>query len=182
MASALIDMQMQTEIRITEPGDAASICDVLRRSILECCVEDHRNNTDILSAWLGNKNCETVSSWLSSPANFSIVAVVDSKVVGIGLLTRAGRVALCHVAPEARFTGAGKALLQALERQAVEWTLSSLRVESPTNAKAFYLRNGFIECGEVESPFGITVMTLSKCLRSQIAGKPRGCKCNPDSD
>lgn len=173
--------EMNISIRIAEPGDAESACAALRRSILECCEVDHRHDDAILSAWLGNKNPQTVAAWFASPANFSLVATADSEMFGVGLLTRKGRIALCYVTPEARFTGAGKALLQGLEAQAVNWGLRTVHVNSTATAKDFYLRNGYVPGGAATSSFGTAATLLTKNLTANGAARrptPR-CSCNP---
>ena len=44
-----------------------SACDVLRRSIVELCVADHRNDPKILAQWLANKRPCIVASWVAQP-------------------------------------------------------------------------------------------------------------------
>ena len=166
---------MNIEIRTARPEDAAAACNVLCRSIFECCVEDHHNDQAILAAWLGNKTPATVESWFLSRANFSVVALAGGAVVGVAIMTRPGKIALCYVAPEARFIGAGKALLQALEAQAREWGIRSIQVMSTITAKPFYLRNGFV-CGDTaKAVFGIETTILSKKLSDD--GYPRKVPC-----
>lgn len=167
---------MKTEIRTARPEDAIAACGVLRRSISECCTEDHRNDEAILAAWLDNKTPATVESWFLSPSNFSLVAIADKQVVGVAMLTRAGKIVLCYVAPEQRFTGIGKALLQALEAQAKQWGLTSLHVLSTLTAKSFYLRNGYLSGGTARRVFGIEAVTFSKRLCTSYRQKaPCGC-------
>lgn len=57
-----------SEIRVVTADDARAACEVLRRSILECCVDDHRNDPAILAKWLRNKTPEIVESWFVWPA------------------------------------------------------------------------------------------------------------------
>jgi GNAT superfamily N-acetyltransferase len=168
-------IEMNVEIRTAELNDAVSACNVLRRSISGCCFEDHRNDEAILAAWLGNKTPETVEAWFLSPANFSVVAVADREIVGVAILTRSGKIALCYVTPEARFTGAGKALLQALEKRANKWGIRSLQVTSTVTGKPFYLRNGFVLGGTTQTVFGCEAITLSKKLST--SGYPRRIPC-----
>jgi GNAT superfamily N-acetyltransferase len=145
-------------------------------------VEDHRNDEAILDTWLRNKTTETVTAWFSSPANFSVVATVGREVVGVGLLTRKGKIALCHVAPEVRFTGTGKALLSALEAQAIAWRMPSVQVASTLGAQAFYLRNGYTPMRETESCIGIeATLFIKKLLTGSSARKAAtygACRCS----
>ncbi|MGI4935591.1 MAG: GNAT family N-acetyltransferase, partial [Janthinobacterium lividum] len=133
-----------TSVRVARMEDSSAACELLRRSILELCVVDHNNDPEVLSAWLGNKTPENVASWFSSPQHFAVVALHDDVVTGVALLTRKGKVCLCHVAPEARHTGTGRALLEALERQAMAWDIGTLQVASTLVAQEFYRRNGYV--------------------------------------
>jgi len=174
---------MKTEIRTARPEDAAPACNVLCRSISECCTEDHRNDAAILSAWLGNKTPETVGSWFASPSNFSLVATVGNEVVGVAILTRAGKIVLCYVSPEMRFTGVGKALLLAMEEQAREWGLRSLQVVSTITAKSFYLRNGFVLGCTKTAAFGIEALSFSKKLSAGgCYPKTVACSCGAQKE
>jgi GNAT superfamily N-acetyltransferase len=168
---------MNPEIRTARPDDAVSACSVLRRSISECCTEDHRNDEVILAAWLGNKTPETVESWFLSPQNYSLVATRKNEVVGVAMLTRAGKIVLCYVDPEVRFTGIGKALLQALELQARQWGHTALHVVSTVTAKSFYLRNGYVPGAMTKCAFGIEAISFSKRLSTSYRQKA-GCGCN----
>jgi GNAT superfamily N-acetyltransferase len=167
---------MNTEIRTARAKDAVAACNVLRRSISECCTEDHRNDEAILGAWLGNKTPETVESWFMSPSGYSLVAITDNQLVGVAMLTRAGKIVLCYVAPEQRFTGIGKALLEALEAQAKQWGLATLQVVSTVTAKSFYLRNGYLSGGTTKCVFGIEAISFSKRLCTSYRQKV-GCGC-----
>jgi GNAT superfamily N-acetyltransferase len=167
---------MKCGIRTARPEDANSACNVLRRSISECCAEDHRNDETILAAWLGNKTPETVESWFLCQTNFSLVATMDNDIVGVAMLTRAGKVVLCYVTPEVRFAGVGKGLLQALEVQAKEWGLSNVQVMSTVTAKSFYLRNGYVSGPTTKCVFGIEAITFSKRLCTSYRQKA-ACGC-----
>lgn len=171
------DMNTLLEIRSARLGDAASACAVLRRSIAECCTEDHRNDDAVLAAWLGNKTPETVAAWFLSPANFSVVAVTADVVIGVAILARSGKIALCYVTPEARFTGAGKAMLHALEERARQWGLSALSVASTATAADFYRRNGYLEGGVTTSAFGVPALAFSKRLCNSYKKKAANCRC-----
>ncbi|WP_188565444.1 GNAT family N-acetyltransferase [Undibacterium terreum] len=155
---------MDIEIRSATPADAAAACEALRRSISECCQEDHRNDEAILSAWLGNKNSSMVATWFSSAANYALLATYGDEVVGVALLTRGGKIALCYVIPETLYKGAGKDLLRGLEQKAHEWQLPWVKVLSTASARDFYLRNGYIPCGDATSAYGTASFKLIKQL------------------
>lgn len=172
---------MSFEIRRAEAHDATAACEVLRRSITECCVLDHNNDPAILAAWLGNKTPETVASWFASPTNFALLATEQGAVVGVALLTAAGKLALCYLLPEARQRGAGKALLAGVEQQACSWGVKALQLHSTASGEAFFARQGYLRAGNVRSPYGVETVFFWKQLDGTVcdASKPkRFCGCN----
>src|SRR5262245_17215789 len=115
--------------RIAAAQDAEAAVRVLRRSITELCVSDHRNDPTTLREWLENKTVENFQSWLSSKNNFCVVTESDGQVNGVGLVNRGGEVLLCYVTPESLGRGFGSAILAALENKARAWGVQKLRLE-----------------------------------------------------
>lgn len=171
---------MNIVIRTATTGDASAACDVLRRSIVECCAQDHCNDRAVLDAWLGNKNPQTVAGWFASPANCALVAELDGKVVGVGLVNQAGKLSLCYVVPEALHLGAGKALLIGLEQQARDWGVSTMTVKSTATARDFYARNGYHHGGRERSCIGLECDFFWKKLdeTQPAAAGTRFCGCS----
>ncbi|MFZ6647575.1 GNAT family N-acetyltransferase [Undibacterium sp. TJN25] len=168
------------EVRIAHPSDAELACNIIRRSISESCQRDHRDDPRILSRWLGNKSPGTIASWFASSGNYSLVAGTATEIVGVGLLTGAGKIALCYVKPELQLTGVGRALLQRMESRAREWQLPFVTIDSTVTARDFYLRQGYLEgrSGEVKS--GIRAVSLWKYLDGNLTCAPNGqrpCNC-----
>lgn len=97
------------------------------------------------------------------------MAISDQQVVGVGLLSKNGNIALCYALPEVRFTGVGKALLRAMESHAAQRNLNEMHLSSTATAKAFYLRNGFVQSGPPEVEFGIQAFPLIKRLGANNA-------------
>lgn len=155
---------MNAVIRTAAPADAAPVCDLLCRSISECCTQDHGNDAAILAAWLGNKTPENVAAWFACASHYSIVACAGDRVVGVAILSRQGRILLFYISPEVRHTGTGKALLRTLEARAKEWGVRVLQVASTFSARDFYLRNGFECCGSARTAFGTEALSLTKKL------------------
>lgn len=173
---------MGVEIRIAKPDDAGAACHVLRRSISECCVADHHNEPAILDSWLGNKTPDNVASWIASPSNHTLVALRDDEVVGVALLTQAGKLSLCYLLPEARHAGIGKALLDAAESQARNWGVSVVRLHSTATARDFYARHGYVSAGKETSCYGVECDFFWKKLNAtpeEDCNKPaRFCNCS----
>ena len=138
---------MAITVRPATEDDASDACEVLRRSIRELCIVDHRNDAEILAAWLKNKTPENVRAWIASAANFCVVAIRGTEVCGVALLHRDGEVRLCYLVPEVRFLGVGKLMLQALEQQARRWGLNKVFLTSTLTAKPFYERNSYFSNG-----------------------------------
>ena len=139
---------MSAVLRKASPDDAAAACEVLRRSIRELCVRDHKNDESSISAWLANKTPENVRKWLTSTLAYGVIAERQGKVCGFAMVGKNGTVTLCYVLPEVQHSGIGKKLLAELEAQAARWGLDTLRLESTLTAKPFYERNGYLDAGE----------------------------------
>ena len=131
---------------------------------MECCVQDHHGDAASLYIWLRNKTPSNVQQWIESNAHFSIVALSDGKVSGFAFVSKAGEVILFYLLPEVRFMGVGKAILSAIEAQALSHGASSLRLESTGTARPFYLRNGFIEIGLPIAAFNMKCYPMTKSL------------------
>jgi len=156
---------MQITVRPAIDSDAPAACDVVRRSIRELCVEDHRNDEDILNQWLANKTEENLRRWIVSDSSFSLVALRGERVCGFGMVHETGEVQLCYVAPEARFLGASDLILRELEQQGRRWGLSKLFLTTTTVAKKFYERRGWIVSGGPVPVFGMqNILPMTKLL------------------
>lgn len=123
--------------------------------------------------WLRNKTPENVAGWFASTENFSVVASFGKQVIGVGLLTAKGELALCYVLPEVRFKGIGKSLLSIIESHAMQSGFTEIRLASTCTAQAFYLRNSFVPSGAPELEFGIQVFPLTKQLGANNGAQGR---------
>lgn len=133
------------EIRDAIVADAAAACLVMRRSIAELCVADHRNDPAILAGWLDNKTPENFARWITEPRNSVLVAVEDEKILSVGAVTDAGEITLNYVLPDARFRGVSRAMLRALEERAADRGNTRCTLTSTETAHAFYKLNGYTE-------------------------------------
>ena len=152
-------------IRNATSDDGPAACEVMRRSIAELCVADHRNDPTILGKWLSNKTPEIFRSWIR-PGNSLMVAVEHKRILAVGCVTDSGAITLNYVSPDARFRGIGTTLLKALERRAIELGNSKLRLESTETARQFYLARGYVEQGAAGNKFGtVSGYPMSKIIR-----------------
>jgi GNAT superfamily N-acetyltransferase len=143
-------------IRDALPDDAETACNVIRRSIAELCIADHRDDPTIVRQWLANKQPDIVASWIARPDNSMLVAVDDGAIVAVGSITDAGEIQLNYVSPDARFRGVSRALLKALEKRAVERGNLRCHLISTETARRFYLSAGYVEDGPPQGKFGTT--------------------------
>jgi N-acetylglutamate synthase-like GNAT family acetyltransferase len=130
-------------VRRAEVEDTDAVVTVLRRSITELCVADHRNDPGVLGAWLENKTAENVRTWIESPRSFMVVAEVGGAVCGVASLGITGGILLCYLLPEVQSTGVGRALLAGLEAEARRLGIRELFLESTVSARGFYSKQGF---------------------------------------
>jgi GNAT superfamily N-acetyltransferase len=152
---------MHSYIREAAIIDAVAACNVLRRSIVECCCRDHRNEPDLVEAWLRNKTPENVRNWLTGDG-YAVVAELEGSVVGFALLLASGEVALCYLVPEAHSLGLGRGMVSAMEAEAARRGLVTLCLESTATARSFYLHNGFLPSGPAVTAFGIEAFPMNK--------------------
>jgi len=175
-------MVMGIDIRKAAPSDAAAACKLLRRSIEEGCAREHRGRPDILDAWLGNKTPENVAAWFASPTNYAVLAERDGQLLGLALLTQAGKLALCYVQPDTLKSGVGRALLAAVEAQARAWSIGKLHLQSPVGAAGFFERHGYSNAGMEKACFGLECNLLWKQLDADPANgevrSKRFCNCS----
>ncbi len=152
------------QIRQARLADAEEICAVVRRSITELCVADHRNDPSILGAWLGNKLPEHVRGWISANPDGVFVADDGKGPCGVAIVLPSGEVALNYVSPEARFKGASKALMTRLETRARDLGLDRITLVSTATAHRFYRRLGYADLGETVSVGGMPAFRMEKRL------------------
>ena len=138
-------------------ADAAAACDVVRRSIVELCVDDHHNDPETLAEWLENKTPAHFERWIESDRHAAIVAEFGDSIAGFGLLNLSGNISLLYVSPDARFQGVSRALLAAIEAEAARLGLEALTLDSSKTALRFYRSAGYSLADECSPGFGVTV-------------------------
>src|SRR5262249_37350927 len=142
-------------------------CEVMRRSIAELCIADHKGDPAILGRWLGNKTPDVFRTWIAQPGNNLLVVTHCGRVVAVGSVTDGGQITLNYVSPDARFRGVSKSLLAALEHRVASRGCVSCTLNSTETARRFYLANGYIETGKPSGHFGTSSgYPMSKSLKS----------------
>jgi len=72
---------------------------VARSAAANADVADHRNDADTLARWLSNKTPAHFRTWLADSDNHVVVALVDDRLAGVGMLHRSGEIRLFFTAP-----------------------------------------------------------------------------------
>ncbi len=130
-------------IRPAQAADVPAMSRVLVDSITQLCGADHHGDPEKLAAWTRNKSREGVAAMLGNAEMVVLVAERDAGIVAVGAVTTGGEIALNYVSPEARFTGASKAMLAALETELVALGFDEGRLEATATARRFYKRAGW---------------------------------------
>ena len=154
------------DIRIAAPSDATAICEVVRRSIAECCHADHRGDPVVMAAWLENKTPESTLGWLQAANAVALVAVRDGIVVGFALANE-DELTLLYVVHEALYQGVGKALLRMIETRLV----GAVHLKSTRTARDFYARNGFCVSGPTQFWAGLEGQPMVKQLVKDLGSE-----------
>jgi len=171
------------QLRQALPTDAPAACELLRRAIELGCAADHGGDASLLAAWLGNKTPQNVQAWFGAPTNYAVLAERDGELAGLALLNQAGKLALCYVDPAALRQGIGRAMLAAVEAQALSWNISKVHLHSPTSAAGFFARLGFADGGKEKACYGLECDLLWKPVSATPGACPvdpraRFCKCS----
>lgn len=156
-------------IRDAVIDDAPAACRVLRRSIIELCVAGHNDDPAILKGWLSNKTPDILATWILQPGGSVLIAVENDTILAVGGVTDRGEITLNYVAPEARFRGARRAMLRALERRAHERGNTRCTLLSTETAHRFYQANGYADDAAAEGKFDTAASyPMSKLLPREI--------------
>jgi GNAT superfamily N-acetyltransferase len=162
-------------VRQAERKDAEAAIDIVRCSIIELCMLDHRNDEQTLAQWLANKTPQNFLGWLSNADNFCVVAESGFRLLGVGVLHRRGEILLFYLAPGSQRKGIGGLIHAALETKAIQWGLSSLHLESTALACPFYEVLGYQPTGHPLPSFGVLqCFPYAKQLQPDIALNPNG--------
>lgn len=157
------------QVRPAQIADADRAIAVIRRSIQELCELDHKNDPATLSMWLSNKTADHMRQWIA--AHTVLVAVEGERIAGVASVRADGHVLLNYVAPEARFQGASKRLMQAIEAWASSRGLKWLTLESSATALRFYHATGWTMTGLPQPGFGVTTRHP---MRKPVTVRPAG--------
>ena len=151
------------------PDDAAAIAALVVDTIHETCAPAYRNNKRVIGLWCADKTPANLAITIGQRDNYTVVAIVDGDIVGVGLLHRYGEIALCYVHPSYQHHGIGQGLLEDMERRARALSIKTLILKSSLNAVSFYQLHGYVADGPREMFLGeIRFQPMRKVLASRL--------------
>jgi ribosomal protein S18 acetylase RimI-like enzyme len=154
--------------------DAAAIATLVAESIREVCGPAYRNNKRIIGLWCADKTPSQMAQNIGAQNNYTMVGVMDGRIVGVGLLHKYGEIALCYVLPGYLGKGVGRGLLAGMERKAKDLSIKTLILKSTLNAISFYQHHGYVEDGRKEMFLGeIRFQPMRKILSPRLHLSPR---------
>jgi ribosomal protein S18 acetylase RimI-like enzyme len=128
---------------------------------------------EVLSAWapLSQARLEHWQSYIASPSEqaLMLVATLSYATVGFGRIEFcSGELTSLYVSPHAARRGIGRALLQALEKEALKQGVNVIWLTAALNAQRFYSTNGFRAIEELEysitNKLTMTVVKMEKLI------------------
>ncbi len=156
---------MAVSIRKAEEGDAQAACDLIRRSILDLCKQDHGGDALTLEGWLCNKTPENMAFWITNPGTHVFIAERDGVMAGVGAVSDYGEILLAYVEPALRFQGVTHALLKQMEETCRGGIVERMSLTSTETAREFFLGRGYQLEEEEGDAFAETELALVKNLR-----------------
>jgi len=155
--------------RKATPEDAAEIAALVVKTIHESCAPAYRNNKRVIGLWCADKTPANLADTIGQKGNYTVVAIIDGHIMGVGLLHRYGEIALCYVHPYYQGRGLGKGLLEDMERKARALKIKTLLLKSSLNAVSFYQLHGYVTDGSKEMFLGeILFQPMHKVLTPRL--------------
>jgi putative acetyltransferase len=129
------------KIRLFEPKDLNTIVNLYIGTVHEVNRKDY---SDMHLNALAPKNKDYYSNWSDLlTANTTLLATKNQKIVGFGTLTHNGEIHFLYSHLDYQGKGAASALLQALEKTAMEADHKVLSVSTGITAKSFFIKKGY---------------------------------------
>ena len=151
-------------IRPATEADVPAMSRVMIASITELCHADHRGDAAVIARWTANKVPESVARWVAHPDLVMLVAVVEDQIAAVGSLNHPDEIGLNYVAPEFRFRGISRAMVEALEQAMREQGATVGTLTSTQTAHAFYRALGWEDSGPPDLGHNIPGYPMRKVL------------------
>lgn len=150
---------MTTDIRYYKDEDARVLLNIHYRAVHETAAKDY--SQVVRDNWALPVDSERVAHFQENPDNeLRLVAEFNSRIAGFGALVIAhNELRACYVDPDCSGLGIGRALVDALEKEARNAGLTYLVFDSSLTAEPFYNKLGYriIHHGRHEIRNGLTM-------------------------
>jgi putative acetyltransferase len=137
--------EVLVQIRPAVEGDAAALSRVHFEAVHRTAAPFYPAHViDIWSRTPDETRADQFRRAIAGKDELFLVAERDREVVGFGsIVPSAGELRAVYVHPDVGRSGIGAAILQRLERWAIEKGVRGLHMDASANAEAFYSRHGY---------------------------------------
>lgn len=151
-------------------GDINAVSLIIERAIRAACGADHRNDRQVVSAWLRSSTPARLLRILRLPQTLARLAFLQGKPVGIIIADSDGEILHCYVLPEFSRRGVGTALMAAIEECLLEQGCDMASLSSTLTGCGFYRHLGYRESGQRLQVDGLSVTLMEKSLLRPAMG------------
>lgn len=152
-------------IRKATPDDAEAMSGIVVASIRELCAADHRGDPVRIGSWTANKTPQNFRRWIAEAETQFFVAERHGCAAGVGGVSLDATIRLNYVAPEHRYQGVSRALLDHMEEVLAAAGVAVARLRSSETALSMYRGAGWVEDDAVDLPEGLEGRPMRKRLR-----------------
>lgn len=160
---------MTVSLRPYLPTDTETLAILMQASIEELAVDDYTE--DQRDAWSASAEDEAFEKRLAE--NLTLVALdAAGDTVGFAVLVKNTAIQHIHVHPDLVGEGIGRTLVEAMAKLALARGTDALLTDATDNAKAFFLRLGFVETARNTIHYGDAWLGATTMRRALTPAPP----------
>lgn len=145
-------------------SDAEICSEILCASIRELCIADHAGDEQLIGLWVANKTPGNLCNWIQDSGTTVYVAETPEAIVAVGGIDEVSEITLNYVAPDYRFRGVSRNVLNRLESELRSKGVSHAKLTSTETAHRFYKAAGWRDVPDSEMWLGMKGYPMSKSL------------------
>lgn len=143
------------EIRKYTSNDLTELLDLFRNTVRTVNSRDYTHKQ--IAAWVGNIDERRWDSSLN--AHYSLVAVIDGKIVGFGDIDDLGYLDRLYVHAEHQRKGTATAICNRLEQYALAVNAARIVTHASITAKPFFEKRGYMVIKEQQVERAVVLLT-----------------------
>lgn len=151
-------------------SDAMAISRLIDHSVRTGCAVDHRNDPELVNAWLRSTSPARLLRLLDQGHVLARLALLQGRPVGFALAHVGGEILHCYVLSEFSRRGVGSALMNDLEAHLLERGCLTACLSSSLAGRGFYRHLGYREAGQPLRTGGLTLTPMEKSLMRPAMG------------